>query len=281
MNAFAIHAGDERREAARWSLSAILIVMLHAGLIALAVLWTRNDAPPGESLPTISIDMSPVSASPEPQQADLAPGPQMQEADEPTPPPPPEDVVKAPPEQIAPTPLQEKPEVQAAPEEKPEPTPPKPEPAKVAPEPPKPQVKPKPVEKQVKKPSDRPPAPRTSAAPAAEKRAPQAAAMAGAAAAAAALPSYRQMLAAHLQRFKEYPAAAKSSGVTGTSMLSFTVTRSGGVSGARLSGSSGNAALDAETMAMIRRAQPLPAFLPQMTQSSLSFTVPVRFSLGN
>jgi protein TonB len=30
-------------------------------------------------------------------------------------------------------------------------------------------------------------------------------------------------------------------------------------------------------MAMIRRAQPLPSFPPEMTQSSASFTVPVRF----
>lgn len=279
MNAYALHAGDRRGDATRWSLSAILIVALHAALIAAAILWARTSTTPGVSVPTILIDMSPASASPEPQQMDVAPGPQMEEADAPAAPPP-EPVTQAPPEQIAPTPLQEKPEVVAPPEQKPQPTPPKPEPNKVTPEPPKPQVKPKPVQAQPKKQSERPPAPRTSAAPSAEKRAPQAAAMAGAAA-AAALPSYRQMLAAHLQRFKQYPAAAKSAGITGTAMLSFTVTRSGGVGGARLSGSSGNAALDAETMAMIRRAQPLPAFLPQMTQASLSFTVPVRFSLGN
>ena len=36
---------------------------------------------------------------------------------------------------------------------------------------------------------------------------------------------------------------------------------------------------DAETMAMIRRAQPLPAFPPEVTQGSMSFTVPVRFAI--
>lgn len=277
MTAFAIHAFDARRDAARWGLSAMLIVALHVALIALGIAWARTHVTPGVATPAILIDMSPVSASPEPQQMDVAPGPQMTEADAPSAPPP-EPVTQALPEQIAPTPLQEKPEVIAPPEPTPQPTPQKPEPAKITPEPPKPQLKPKPVQ-QVKKQSERPPAPRTSAPASAATRAPQAAAMAGAAA-AAALPSYRQMLAAHLQRFKQYPAAAKSAGVTGTAMLSFTVTRSGGVSGARLSGSSGNAALDAETMAMIRRAQPLPAFLPAMTQSSLSFSVPVRFSVN-
>ena len=60
-------------------------------------------------------------------------------------------------------------------------------------------------------------------------------------------------------------------------MLSFTVSRTGGVLSARLAKSSGSSALDGETMAMIRRAQPLPSFPPEMTQSSASFTVPVRF----
>ena len=279
MNAFAIHADETKRDAARWSLSAILIVALHVALIALSVAWARTHVTPGVALPTIMIDMSPVAASPVPQQMEVATGPQMQEADAPSDPPP-EPMVQTPPEPIAPTPLQEKPEVQAPPEQK-QIVPAKVEAAKVTPKPPKQQVKPKPVQAQVKKPSERTPAPRTSAPASAATRASQSASMAGSAAAAAALPSYRQMLVSHLQRFKQYPAALKSAGVAGTSTLSFTVTRNGGVSGARLSGSSGNAALDAETMAMIRRAQPLPAFLPGMTQSSLSFSVPVRFSVAN
>jgi protein TonB len=32
-------------------------------------------------------------------------------------------------------------------------------------------------------------------------------------------------------------------------------------------------------MAMIRRAQPLPPFPPEITVSSMSFTVPVQFSV--
>ena len=62
-------------------------------------------------------------------------------------------------------------------------------------------------------------------------------------------------------------------------MLSFTVGRGGQVLRASLSRSSGHAELDAETLAMIRRAQPLPAFPPEMAQSSLSFTVPIRFAI--
>jgi protein TonB len=32
-------------------------------------------------------------------------------------------------------------------------------------------------------------------------------------------------------------------------------------------------------MAMIERAQPLPAFPPSMTQTKLDLTIPIRFSL--
>ena len=96
---------------------------------------------------------------------------------------------------------------------------------------------------------------------------------------AAAIASYNQIVAAHLQRFKQYPAAAKAAGEQGTSRLSFSLGRGGQVLGSRLAGSSGHPALDAETMAMVRRAQPFPAFPPEMKQASMSFNVPVRFSL--
>ena len=90
---------------------------------------------------------------------------------------------------------------------------------------------------------------------------------------------YRDRLAAHLQRFKRYPAAARAAGEQGTALLSFTVSRGGRVLSSRLARSSGHRTLDAETMAMIRRAQPLPAFPPEVTQGSMSFTVPVRFAI--
>jgi protein TonB len=142
-------------------------------------------------------------------------------------------------------------------------------------------VKPKPVRPEVKKkPSEAPAAPRTTAAPRADLQARAASAAAAGAAAAAALPSYRDRLAAHLQRFKEYPSEAKAAGRTGVATISFTVSRNGQVLSSRLSGSSGVPALDAETMAMIRRAQPLPAFPPEITQASMSFNVPIRYSLN-
>src|ERR1700681_196309 len=75
-------------------------------------------------------------------------------------------------------PPQEKPEVEAPPEQKAQPAPPKPEPAKIAPEPKPAPVKPNVVRVEAKKPTKAPPAPRTTAAPRAERQAPAASAAA-------------------------------------------------------------------------------------------------------
>ena len=88
---------------------------------------------------------------------------------------------------------------------------------------------------------------------------------------------YRQMVAAHLQRFKQYPPTAKAAGQQGTARVSFTLSRSGAVLSVGLGGSSGHSALDAETLAMVRRAQPFPAFPADVKQSSMPFSAPVAF----
>jgi protein TonB len=86
-------------------------------------------------------------------------------------------------------------------------------------------------------------------------------------------------VAAHLQRFKQYPAASKAAGERGVSRLSFSLGRGGQVLSSRIAGSSGHAALDAETLAMVRRAQPFPPFPPDLKHVTLSFSVPVSFSI--
>jgi protein TonB len=282
MNAFVLHEFDDSAAMARWSGSAAIIVALHAALIALGVAWYTRSPPPGVALPTIMVDLAPASApsSPSVQPLDLPPGPEMREADPPPPEPEPlkQEAIQ---EQLAPTPPQENPVVEAPPEQKAEPPPPKPEPAKIVPDLPKPAaVKPKPVRTEVKKPVDATPAPRTSAAPKAERQASLTSSSAPAGAtSAAALASYNQRVAAHLQRFKQYPSGARTAGEQGTSRLSFTLGRSGQVLGSRLAGSSGHPALDSETLAMVRRAQPFPAMPPELKQASMSFSIPVQFSI--
>ncbi len=278
MNAFVLHDIGDQSGVLRWGASAAAIVALHAALLALGLAWYTQHPPPGITMPAIMVDMAPASSSPQPTPLDLAPGPVMRQADAS---PPPESakpqIVE---EQIAPTPLQEKPEVEAPPEQKTQPTPlkPEPEPAKIVPESKPAPVKPKVVRVEAKKPTETPPAPRTTAAPRAERQAPAASAI-SAGASAAVMASYNQLIAAHLQRFKQYPPGAKAAGEQGTARLSFSLGRGGQVLGSRLAGSSGHAALDGETLAMVRRAQPFPGFPPEMKQSSMSFNVPVQFSI--
>ena len=276
MNAFVLHDVGDQSGALRWGASAAAIVALHAALLALGLAWYTQHPLPGITMPAIMVDMAPASSSPQPTPMDLAPGPVMQQADASPPPEPakPETVQ----EQIAPTPPQEKPEVEAPPEQNAQPAPPKPEPAKIVPEPKPAPVKPKVVRAEAKKPTETPPAPRTTAAPRAERQAPAASAI-SAGASAAVMVSYNQLIAAHLQRFKQYPPGAKAAGEQGTARLSFSLGRGGQVLGSRLAGSSGHAALDGETLAMVRRAQPFPGFPPEIKQGSMSFNVPVQFSI--
>lgn len=275
MNAFALHDISDHAVARRWGASAFAIVATHAALIALAMNWSTQQPTPGVSIPAIMVDMAPVSSSPQPTPMDLAPGPVMQQADASPPEP---AVAEAVQEQIAPTPPQEKPEVVAPPEQKTEPTPPKPEPAKVEPEKKPAPVKPKVVRAEAKKPTEAPPAPRTTASPKAERQAPAASA-ASTGASAAAVASYNQLVLAHLRRFKQYPPEAKAAGTQGVGRVNFTLSRTGQVMASRLVGSTGHAALDAESLATLRRAQPFPPFPPDMRQASMSFTMPVSFGL--
>lgn len=271
MNAFVLHDAADEVWLRRWGLSAAVILAVHAAAVTvLGMNWTM---PPvtGVTVPTIMVDLAPITSSPDITQQDVAPGPVMTQADASPPEPAPAQIV---PEQLAPTPLQEKTEVVAPPERKLQP-PDKPEPAKAVPDQKPPPVRPKAVRQDAKKPSEALPAPRTSAPTRAERQAPVASA-ASAGASASALASYNARVRAHLARFHQYPASAN--GQTGTVLMSFTLGRSGGVGGSRLSRSSGVAALDAQAVAMVRQASPFPPIPPEIKDGSLSFSIPVAFT---
>jgi protein TonB len=270
MNAFALHDISDQSVLRRWGVSAAAILAVHAALVAIGMNWTRLQPDPGARLPAIMIDLAPVSAAPQSTPLERAPDELMDQADA-SPPEPvkQQEVVE---EQIAPTPPQERPEVVAPPEQKVE-MKPVPEPVKPVPEAKPTPVKPKIVRPDAKKPSDAPPAPRTAAPPRVERQA-QAASSANAGAVASAVASYGQRVRAHLMRFHQYPAGASP----GTVRMAFTISRNGQVLASRLAGSSGVAALDVQATAMVRKASPFPAFPPEITQGSMSFTVPVAFT---
>jgi periplasmic protein TonB len=271
VNAFALHDISDQAVLRRWGVAAAAILAAHAALIAIGLNWTRPQPEPGVTLPAIMVDMSPVSAAPQSTPLERAPDQLMDQADASPPEPVKQQQVVE--EQIAPTPPQEKPEVVAPPEQKLE-MKPATEPAKPVPEAKPTPVKPKVVRPEAKKPNDSTPAPRTAAPPRVERQA-QAASAASAGATASAIAAYNQRVRAHLMRFHQYPAAAN--GQRGLARLSFTLNRNGQVTGSRLGGSSGVAALDAQAMAMVRQAQPFPAFPPEVSYTSMPFNIPVEF----
>lgn len=83
-------------------------------------------------------------------------------------------------------------------------------------------------------------------------------------------------LAAHLERRKKYPAAARSRREEGTASVRFQIDSSGNVLSVSLSRSSGSDALDQEVLALLKRASPVPAPPAGVNKT---ITVPIRFSI--
>jgi protein TonB len=92
-------------------------------------------------------------------------------------------------------------------------------------------------------------------------------------------PSWQSLLLKHLQQFKNYPNDARARNEQGVVVLAFSIDRNGHVLSRHIMTGSGYADLDAEVMAMVERAQPMPAFPASMTEAQLDLTVPIRFSL--
>jgi periplasmic protein TonB len=248
MSVLALHQHPDRGEIRRYGAAAVAVVLLHLALISAALTWYQRQGPAGVSIPAILVDLAPAPAAPRPSPQDIAVGHAMQQADARPPEPSKAEIV----EQLPPTPV------------RPEPVSPRTE-SKLKPE--------------IRKPTRAPPAPRTTAPPRSELAAREMAGPASGTSAGAVAASYRSILASHLLRFKQYPETARASREQGTTTLSFTVTRTGRVTKSRLVRSSGFASLDRETLALIQRAQPLPAFPPEMREASDSFTVPFSFKL--
>ena len=253
-------AGEEFR---RWSLAAAIVCAAHVGLMA-GYLYLPEAEPEGSAVsPAVIVELAPLPVAPA-SPDDLAPGPDMVEA-QPTP---------KPPEQTEPEIVEPMPKIEA-PAEVTLPLPlPKAAEKKPEEDPDTQKAETKPVQQQT-------PAPRTTAAPRSENStaAAPAAPSPGSAASRAAIASWRDLVLARLQQNKRYPASAEARHEQGVATLSFSVDRNGRVLARSITRSSGVAALDEEVMTMVMRAQPLPAFPPAMTQHSINLVVPIRFSL--
>ena len=87
-------------------------------------------------------------------------------------------------------------------------------------------------------------------------------------------------LLAQLNRFKQYPRAARQARIQGVVMLHFVMDAGGRVLWADIAKSSGRPVLDAEALALIQRAQPLPPLPADFPSRTLDAVVPVEFSLN-
>ncbi|WP_371345334.1 energy transducer TonB [Ancylobacter sp. IITR112] len=279
--------GHRLREAGVWIACGAVVLAVHGG--ALGYMLTEPPPVMIEEPAAIMIELAEMPVAPASEPMELPPGPQMVEAqekvEEEVPPDPlAEEVEDTPPPEPLP-PEEPIPEVAESPAEEIEvPLPPPPPlaqeipPPEEKPEPPKEQPKPKPKPKKKDK-SDLPPAPRTSAAPSIEAQNADrvAAPTAGAATSnSRAQANWRSRLMAHLNRHKRYPAGENG---TGKAKVAFSINRAGQVLSARLAGSSGNPRFDEEAVAMVRRASPVPPPPADVGGGTISFTVPVVFSL--
>jgi periplasmic protein TonB len=93
-------------------------------------------------------------------------------------------------------------------------------------------------------------------------------------------PSWTARLVKHLQQFKSYPVGARARNEQGVVLISITIGRDGHVLARHIVESSGHPDLDAEAIAWVERAQPLPAFPASMSQAEIDdLEVPLRFVL--
>lgn len=242
MSSLALHL-PERRKPARWVFAALVIMFLHALLIAGALLWTSRRSPQPIILPAIAVTLAPVqSAAPQVQdQEDLPVGPEMQQADA-APPQPPKAEAEKPDDQVAPPPPAETAEAAL----------PRPEPKQVEEAPPPAQ----------------PPAPETTAPPKNDRVGQFA---------EAASNAYNALVVGHLEKFKRYPLAARRA--VGKTTVRFVINRGGVVTDAQVVRSSGNAVLDQAALDIVHRASPFPKFPAVKPEAEAVYIWPMDFGV--
>jgi protein TonB len=235
-----------RPEVFRWSACAAAVVAAH-GLVAFAIAAHSDEAELAAGAPVVMVELAPLAVAPPAPARDLAAGPLLETENQ---------------ERVA---EEAQPERKETEKEQVVQETPVPDPAvtmaQAAPEPEE-----KPVEdKAVPEPAQGAPVP----------TAPQAAPTSVARPAAPAVASWQRLLMAQLERHKRYPPQAR--GKLGEAKLGFSIDRQGHVLTSRIVQSSGSDALDAEALALVKRAQPLPPPPAGLPDNQLSFVVPIRY----
>ena len=240
----------------RWGVCFLLAAGLHLA-VAAAVLYRRAPSAPVDAAAAILVEIGPALTAPPNPQSDIPPGPEQMET-------PPADAAEEPVTEPAPpleealvTPVVENAEVVL---------PPMPEPEPVEAE-------------QLQQPIasvDRTTAPPALSAPPGET------AMAPMEGASSPMTSdgairWQSVLLGHLERHKRYPSRAKRRRQEGVVSVRLTLARDGYVLARRIAVSSGVSALDAEALALIDRAQPLPPPPPEIRGEIIELVAPIEF----
>ncbi|MCD7097032.1 energy transducer TonB [Stenotrophomonas sp. MMGLT7] len=91
--------------------------------------------------------------------------------------------------------------------------------------------------------------------------------------------TWQAQVLGHLERFKRYPRPAQRRRQEGVVLMQFSVNRQGQVLQARIARSSGHESLDAEALATVQRASPLPPPSADIPGDPVEVTTPVEFFL--
>lgn len=263
---------------ARWGACFAVVLGAHTAA-AMAMLDWHTNVSSIVSAPAIFIDLAPAPAAPATKQNNLPPGPQRPQAQpapqvpakaqlqlETTAEPAPNPIEKSDITAALPTPLDRQADI-------------KPQPASdlllTAMPPPRPVIRPQHAVPRQRHAS------LTSAPSAAMHRAARAAAPAPGAARreSDAMPNWKSRLLAQLERYKRYPDEAERRGDHGVAQLAFDVDRRGGVHDVRILRSSGSSLLDRATLALARRAAPLPPPPADLPGRRIPIVVPIRYSI--
>jgi protein TonB len=125
---------------------------------------------------------------------------------------------------------------------------------------------PEPITPKPPEPSPVPAAPATTAPPPAR-------------ASQAQISKWQRDIVTQLERHKAYPPAARERGEIGVVQLAFSIDRKGHLVSSAIVKSSGYTALDQETIATVRRAQPFPVPPAGIDGAKFDFTVPMKFNI--
>lgn len=87
--------------------------------------------------------------------------------------------------------------------------------------------------------------------------------------------SYDGKVRAKINRRYKIPSEARRQGISGTTMIGFTVSADGGVSRLRVAGSSGSSVLDSAALEAVQRAAPFPPFPDGAGIGSKPYVVPI------